>query len=76
MLELTPPTIETQVNPNGPANFLVSDSICWANSRVGAIIREYGPRCRLSSVKGGKLEMKLSMGITNAAVLPEPKSRC
>jgi hypothetical protein len=25
---LTPPTIETQVNPSGPANFLVSDSIC------------------------------------------------
>jgi hypothetical protein len=43
---------------------------------VGAIIKEYGPRCRLSSVKSGKLEMKLSIGMTNAAVLPEPVPFC
>ena len=35
----------------------------------------YGPRCRLSSVKGGTLEINANMGMTNAAVLPEPRGR-
>lgn len=68
----TPPTMDTQVKPSGDANFLVSLSICWANSRVGAMMSAYGPRCLLSSVKGGNLEMKDSIGMTKAAVLPEP----
>lgn len=35
-------------------------------------MRAYGPKWRLSSVNGAKPEMKASMGMTNAAVLPEP----
>lgn len=72
----TPPTIETHLNPRGEANFLASLSICCANSRVGAMMSAYGPKCLLSSVKGGKLEMKASIGMTKAAVLPEPVSMC
>ena len=33
---------------------------------------EYGPRCLLSSVNGGSLEMNANIGMTKAAVLPEP----
>lgn len=68
----TPPTIETHLKPSGVANLRASDSICCASSRVGAMISAYGPRCRMSSVNAGRFEMNESMGITNAAVLPEP----
>lgn len=60
------------MKPRGDANFLASLSICCANSRVGAIISAYGPRCLISSVNGGKFEIKASIGMTKAAVLPEP----
>ena len=73
--QLTPPTIETQRKPNGVANFRVSTSICCANSRVGANISAYGPKWRFSSVNGGRLEIYVSMGMTNAAVLPEPDDK-
>lgn len=36
----------------------------------------YGPRCLFSSVKRGSFEMKASIGITKAAVLPEPGKAC
>lgn len=39
---------------------------------MGAKINAYGPMCRISSVNGGKFEMYVSIGITNAAVFPEP----
>jgi hypothetical protein len=64
--------MDTQRKPSGVANFLASDSICCANSRVGAKIRPYGPKCLFSSVNGGIFEIKVSMGITKAAVFPEP----
>lgn len=38
-----PPTTTTVRMPNGVPNLLVSSSICWANSRVGANIIAYGP---------------------------------
>jgi hypothetical protein len=68
----TPPTIETHLYPSGVANFVASDSICCASSRVGARINAYGPKCLFSSLKGGNCPMKVNMGITKAAVLPEP----
>lgn len=37
------------------------------------MINAYGPRWRFSSERGGKFEMKVSIGMTNAAVFPEPK---
>lgn len=38
-----PPTTTTVLMPRGCPNLLVSSSICWANSRVGARMIEYGP---------------------------------
>ena len=69
---LTPPTMETHLKPRGDANLRASLSICCANSRVGAMMSAYGPRCRMSSVKGGRFDIKVNIGMTNAAVLPEP----
>lgn len=60
------------MKPSGDANLRASVSICWASSRVGARMSAYGPRCRFSSVKDGMLEMKVSIGMTKAAVFPEP----
>ena len=64
--------METHLNLSGDANLLASVSICCANSRVGAIIKAYGPKCRFSSVNRGRPCINASIGITNAAVLPEP----
>lgn len=36
-------------------------------------MRAYGPRCLLSSVNSGSLEMNANIGMTKAAVLPEPE---
>lgn len=38
-------------------------------------MRAYGPKCLFSSVKAGSLDMKASIGMTKAAVLPEPMRR-
>lgn len=35
-------------------------------------MRAYGPRCLFSSLKSGSFEMNASIGMTNAAVLPDP----
>jgi len=69
-----PPTIDTQRYPSRRQNLFVSASICCASSRVGARTRAYGPRERVSSVRGGRRAMYDSIGIVNAAVLPEPAS--
>jgi len=39
-------------------------------------MRAYGPRCLLSSLNGGIPDINASMGMTKAAVLPEPRSHC
>lgn len=38
--------------PSGCPNLLVSSSICWASSRVGARMMEYGPCKRNPSIEG------------------------
>lgn len=38
-----PPITATVRMPSGFPNFMVSSSICWANSRVGAKMTAYGP---------------------------------
>lgn len=38
--------------PSGCPNLLVSSSICWASSRVGARMMEYGPCNRNPSIEG------------------------
>jgi hypothetical protein len=46
-----PPTTTTVLMPSGCPNLLVSSSICWASSRVGAKIMEYGP-CNINRHQG------------------------
>ena len=66
---LTPPTIDTQVKPSALANFFVSLSICWANSRVGVRMRALSflfPEGR------GEERILFSIGRPYPRVFPEP----
>uniref|UniRef100_A0A147BU69 Putative secreted protein n=1 Tax=Ixodes ricinus TaxID=34613 RepID=A0A147BU69_IXORI len=57
------------------ANLMVSSSICWASSRVGAMMMAYGPWSASSCLTIlGREVIQTSRGSRKASVLPLPVS--
>ena len=76
-----PPTTTTVLMPSGCPNLLVSSSICWASSRVGARMMEYGPCNRNPSIKGLvqepiTVQISRGNGFKNLPQLPTIKKQC
>mmetsp|Transcript_4028 Transcript_4028/g.12915 ORF Transcript_4028/g.12915 Transcript_4028/m.12915 type:complete len:246 (+) Transcript_4028:310-1047(+) len=70
-----PPTMAATRTSECSPSFFTSSSICSASSRVGAMMSARGPSSPTRSrMRAGSPRMYSTMGMTNAAVLPEPVS--